>query len=385
MMNLSTLIFKDLLKLQRNLFVEYFNRFGRFKEALYNKYFSSFLFKYKKPFYRIIKGGDTFILDIRDLRSMLGDFTQIIQFLVSMKSNYNHFEVWISDKTIESRFPGKEFSKEALDVFNLIRSSLNIELIVKEKKCKINSKHSFISLSPDVILNTKIFSTNCQKYFYDEFNLESMPIKYNFDIDYKNKPELQTLANSLKNTFNIIISPTIDLNLKVERFERRYGVISEETFLSIENLYLELQEKIKEEGITDIRFIYLNKKMYNMKYFPNIIDLRHFEDFGLNFGSIFYFMQDNANWTIGSEGTLQQYLLISSELKHALYIDNHYWGVSHGEFGLSAPFFMANCKYLDYDDAPSRYIPIKSQVIESIFEDYHKFKKLKNNNLQTLK
>ncbi len=356
------------------LFLQFFNRIGRFKETIYRKYFSSFFFNYKKPFYRIIEDGDKFILDLRNLRSMLGDFTQIIQFLLSIKINYKYFEIWISDNTIESRFPGKEFSQEALDMFKLISSSIEVEFTVMDKKSLINDDYSYISLSPDVILNTQIFSTNCKKFFYEEFKLESLPIKYYYDIDYSNNPELKSLKKNLENTFNIIISPTIDLNLKVERFERRYGVISEDTFLKLESLYLDLQKRIQIEGITDIRFIYLNKKMYNIEYFSNTIDLRHFEDYGLNFGSLFYFIQNFSSWTIGSEGTLQQYMLLSSELKHALYIDNYYWGVSHGEFGLSAPFFMSKVNYLEYSKAPNQYLPKKNQVIKEIFNDYYQFK-----------
>lgn len=356
------------------LFLQFFNRIVRFKETIYRKYFSSFFFNYKKPFYRIIEDGDKFILDLRNLRSMLGDFTQIIQFLLSIKINYKYFEIWISDNTIESRFPGKEFSQEALDMFKLISSSIEVEFTVMDKKSLINDDYSYISLSPDVILNTQIFSTNCKKFFYEEFKLESLPIKYYYDIDYSNNHELKSLKKNLENTFNIIISPTIDLNLKVERFERRYGVISEDTFLKLESLYLDLQKRIQIEGITDIRFIYLNKKMYNIEYFSNTIDLRHFEDYGLNFGSLFYFIQKFSSWTIGSEGTLQQYMLLSSELKHALYIDNYYWGVSHGEFGLSAPFFMSKVNYLEYSKAPNQYLPKKNQVIKEIFNDYYQFK-----------
>jgi len=373
-MNLNTLLFKDLIKLQKMLFLQFFNRIVRFKETIYRKYFSSFFFNYKKPFYRIIEDGDKFILDLRNLRSMLGDFTQIIQFLLSIKINYKYFEIWISDNTIESRFPGKEFSQEALDMFKLISSSIEVEFTVMDKKSLINDDYSYISLSPDVILNTQIFSTNCKKFFYEEFKLESLPIKYYYDIDYSNNHELKSLKKNLENTFNIIISPTIDLNLKVERFERRYGVISEDTFLKLESLYLDLQKRIQIEGITDIKFIYLNKKMYNIEYFSNTIDLRHFEDYGLNFGSLFYFIQKFSSWTIGSEGTLQQYMLLSSELKHALYIDNYYWGVSHGEFGLSAPFFMSKVNYLEYSKAPNQYLPKKNQVIKEIFNDYYQFK-----------
>ena len=110
-MNLNTYLFKDLIKLQKLLVFQFINRIGRFQEAIYNKYFSSYLFKYKKPFYRIIEGGDKFILDLRGFRCLLGDFVQIIQFLISIKRKYKYFEIWISDKTIESRFPGKEFSQ----------------------------------------------------------------------------------------------------------------------------------------------------------------------------------------------------------------------------------------------------------------------------------
>lgn len=376
-MNLNTLLFKDLIKLQKMLFLQFFNRIGRANETIYRKYFSSFFFKYKKPFYRIIEDGDKFILDLRNLRSMLGDFTQLIQFLLSIKNNYKYFEIWISDRTIESRFPGKEFSQEAQDIFKLLSSSIEVEFIVKDKKSIINVDYSYISLSPDVILNTQIFSNNCKKYFYEEFKLESLPIKYFYDIDYINNPELNSLKENLAKTFNIIVSPTIDLNLKVERFERRYGVISKDTFLKLEGLYLDLQKRIEIEGLTDIRFIYLNKKMYNMKYFSNTIDLRHFEDYGLNFGSLLYFIQNYSTWTIGSEGTLQQYMLLSSELKHALYIDNNYWGVSHGEFGLSAPFFMSKVKYLQYPKAPNQYLPKTNQVINEIFNDYYQFKSKK--------
>ena len=373
-MNLNTYLFKNLLKLQRLLIIEFISRIGRFQETIYRKYLSSYLFKYKKPFYRIIEGGDKFILDLRDFRCLLGDFVQIIQFLISIKKKYKYFEVWISDKTIESRFPGKEFSQEAIDIYSLISSSIQVEFLKKDRKSKINSDCSYLSLSPDVIRNTKIFSTNCQKYFFEKFKLESLPIKYYYDIDYNVHSDLKSLKKNLENTFNIIISPTIDLNLKVERFDRRYGVISQDTFLKLEDLYLDLQKRIQMEGISDIRFIYLNKKMYNMKHFSNIVDLRHFEDYGLNFGSIFYFVQQIASWTIGSEGTLQQYMLMSSEMKHALYIDNYYWPENHINWGLSAPFFMSNINYLDYDDTPNQYIPKKAQVIDKIFNDYYEFK-----------
>ena len=373
-MNLNTYLFKDLFKLQKLLLLEFINRIGRFQEAIYNKHLSAYLFKYKKPFYRIVEDGDKFVLDLRDLRSLLGDFTQLLQFLISLKEQYKYFEIWISDKTIESRFPGKEFSQEAIDIFSLISSSIQVEFVRKNSKETINHDWSYLSLTPDIIRNTEITTINCQKYFFEIFKLKSLPINYYYDIDYNAKPDLKSLKENLDSTFNIIISPTIDLNLKVERFERRYGVISEDTFLKLESLYLDLQKRIQMEGITDIRFICINKKMYNMEYFSFSIDLRHFDDYGLNFGSIFYFIQNFASWTIGSEGTLQQYLLLSSELKNAIYIDNYYWGVSHGEFGLSAPFFMSNISYLEYSKAPNQYLPKNSQVIDEIFKDYYQFK-----------
>jgi len=373
-MNLNTYLFKDLFKLQKLLLLEFINRIGRFQEAIYNKHLSAYLFKYKKPFYRIVEDGDKFVLDLRDLRSLLGDFTQLLQFLISLKEQYKYFEIWISDKTIESRFPGKEFSQEAIDIFSLISSSIQVEFVRKNSKETINHDWSYLSLTPDIIRNTEITTINCQKYFFEIFKLKSLPINYYYDIDYNAKPDLKSLKENLDSTFNIIISPTIDLMLKVERYDRRYGVISQETFLKLEDLYLELQSRIQKEGITDIRFIYLNKKMYNMKHFSNILDLRHFEDYGLNFGSIFYFIQSISSWTIGSEGSLQQYMLMSSEMKHALYVDNHYWNESHCKIGLSAPFFMSDISYLDYDDAPNSFIPNKTQVIDEIFNDYYEFK-----------
>jgi hypothetical protein len=373
-MNLNNFLFKNLLNLQKLLIIQLFKRIGRFFEAIYNKYFSTFLFKYKKPFYRVTQDYDKFVLDLRGFRCMLGDFTQIIQFLVSFNKKYKYFEVWISDKTIECNFPGKDFNQEANDIYSLLMSSTEIKFIIKNKKNKFDSDCSFLSLSPDVIKNTQIFSKNCNKYFFEKFKVESIPINFFYDIDYSSLPQLKSLKHSLDSTFNIVISPTLDLNLKVERENRRFGVISEKTFSELEALYMELQDRISSEAISDIRFIFLNKKMYNMKYFSNVVDLRHFEDYGLNFGSIFYFVQSLASWTIGSEGTFQQYMLLSSEMKHALYIDNHIWPYSHSKYGLSAPFFMRDINYLDYDNAPNEYLPKKAQVIEEIFNDYYQFK-----------
>ena len=113
--------------------------------------------------------------------------------------------------------------------------------------------------------------------------------------------------------------------------------------------------------------------MFNWQYFPNIVDLRHFEDYGLNFASILYFIQECCEWSIGSEGTMQCYLMLSGGLKHVIYVDNSHWEymASHGS---TVPLFMAKVDYLNYKNAPNEYVPDKEEVINKIFEDYYKFR-----------
>jgi len=313
-----------------------------------------------------------FILDLRGSELELHRFSVLVQFFTYLSEVYNEFEVWIDKETF--LFGGSRlYSKEANDIMELIQCSTRAVFLEKENE-KITNNISYARIS-----NGRKLSHMTRSFFQDQMKLKSLPIKYNFAINYSKHPELMSLKMSLKKTFNIVFSPTFDLNQKVEDSSRRYGVISKENFDKLENLYLEIQNRVIDENIHDIKFIFLNKKMFNWQYFPNIIDLRHFEDYGLNFASMLYFVQDNCEWTIGSEGTMQCYLLLSANLKHAIYIDNSHWGYPASD-GSTVPLFMDSCDYLKYNEAPFAYIPNNNDVIEKIFNDYYDFKK--NNQLQ---
>ena len=68
--------------------------------------------------------------------------------------------------------------------------------LIGNNKSKINSECSYLILTQDILSNSQILRANCQAYFFEKFELESMPIKYYQDIDYNSHPELKSLKKN---------------------------------------------------------------------------------------------------------------------------------------------------------------------------------------------
>ena len=309
-----------------------------------------------------------FVLDIRGAKLDLHRLSVLVQFFHHLGEKYESLQVWTNDQTFLFS-ASKSYSKEAKDIVQLIEFSTKARFFEKSAKCKIESGYSYIQIS-NGSRNPQYIA---KEIFQREAHCESLPIKYSYPINYECHPELESLKSNLNSTFNIAFSPTLDLNLRVEESSRKYGVISHDNFSKLEEVYLEIQNRILLEGIDDIKIVFLNKKMFNWNYFPNVVDLRHFEDYGLNFASVLYLIQECCEWTIGSEGTMQCYLMLSKGLKHAVYVDNSHWGYSASN-GSTVPLFMEKIDYLSYKDAPNKYIPDGKEVVGKIFKDYYEFK-----------
>lgn len=321
-----------------------------------------------KDKFEIFDHSSTFILDLRDSELELHRFSVLIQFFCHLGERYEIFQVWVNRGTF--LFGGSRlYSKEAECIVELLGLSTKAQFLEKEASENIGKGVSYVYISN----KGEAISHFVRSFFQDKLGFESLPIRYNYPLNYEQHPELLSLKKCLVGSFNIVFSPTFDLNLKVEPPSRKYGVISHANFEKLEKLYLDIQGRISREKITDIKIIFLNKKMLNWRYFPNVVDLRHFEDFGLDFASMLYFVQEHCNWTIGSEGTMQCYLMLSDRLKHAIFIDNSHWGYPASD-GSTVPLFMDKCDYLDYKGAPYEYIPDVESVIDEIFKDYDDFR-----------
>ena len=83
-------------------------------------------------------------------------------------------------------------------------------------------------------------------------------------------------------------------------------------------------------------------------------------------------LNNTCNWTLGSEGTLQYYLMLCSKLKHVVFVDSSQWKVKNA-YGSAVPQFYSG-DGIKYIDNPKSYIPKNSnQVIKKIFFEYKKF------------
>jgi|APSaa5957512535_1039671.scaffolds.fasta_scaffold83024_2 hypothetical protein len=361
MIELKFLSFKRLTSLLLSVIFEWLKRVKRITLS-----FRFYKRKLNSDEYKILDESAVFVLDLRGAHIDLHRLSVLVQFFYYLGGKYKVFQVWTNGETFSS-VVFRLYPKESKDIISLITSSTKAQFLEKSIEDKVESSYSYLKISSE----SKAFTST--DTFQVIMNFESLPIRYSYPLDYERHPELESLKNNLNNTFNIVFSPTLDLNLNVESPDRKYGVISHDNFLKLEKLYLEIQERILLEDIHNIKIIFLNKKMFNWQYFPNIVDLRHFEDYGLNFASILYFIQECCEWSIGSEGTMQCYLMLSGGLKHVIYVDNSHWEymASHGS---TVPLFMAKVDYLNYKNAPNEYVPDKEEVINKIFEDYYKFR-----------
>ena len=75
----------------------------------------------------------------------------------------------------------------------------------------------------------------------------------------------------------------------------------------MEEIYLNILNEIKEKKINKIKIILFNKKSLNWPINEHCIDLRNFEDYNINFPQVLGILNDNCNWTFGSEGTISYY------------------------------------------------------------------------------
>ena len=151
-------------------------------------------------------------------------------------------------------------------------------------------------------------------------------------------------------------------------------MISEENFRYMEQVYQNILNEIKRKKIDKIKIVLFNKKSLGWPINEHCLDLRNFENYGINFPQVFGLFNDNCNWTIGSEGTACFYLVLCcSNLKHVLFVDNSHgknFKNSHG----SVPIFYSERKDISYKNKPFQYIPkSKDEILKKIFEDYEKF------------
>ena len=126
--------------------------------------------------------------------------------------------------------------------------------------------------------------------------------------------------------------------MKFEIFKRRFGVIKKKNFVLIKRIFNDILKEIKQRNLNDFKIVLLNKKSLNWPENKNIIDLRNFEKYGLNFAEMLGLLNNTCNWTFGSEGTLQYYLLLTSNLKHVVVVDNSHWK-NKNAYGSAIPQF----------------------------------------------
>ena len=314
-----------------------------------------------------------FILDLRNAKLNLHLVGIISQFFIDIKKKYKNFSIITNENTF-SLNPIKMYKKEFDDLLLSLKKIIKFKLIKDPKKVKLeNSSYIQISKKDGYKLNGKDFNDpkNIQKIFNIYFNLKSFPI--NFDINKINKKKNFKLYKTLKENFILVFYPTHDVEMKFEtNKKRKFGVINKNNFNLLKKVFNQILFKIEKGKISNFKIVLLNKKSLNWPENKNIIDLRNFEKLGLDFSQMLGLLNKTGNWTLGSEGTLQYYLMLSSNLKHTVVVDNSHWKIKNS-FGTAVPqFYKGNG--IKYKNMPKNFIPIDaSQIIKTIFDDYKRF------------
>ena len=330
--------------------------------------------------YSIKNDSEIFVLDLRESKLDLGGLGVLLQFFKYISEKYKVFEVWI-DKNSFSFNQYKNFSKEFEDILDFVSKTIKVKVLKKKKNNKYqkNSSYLKISYTQGYKINGKTFRDPevIYDFFIKELKFVSKPINFSIKENLNNNIEnkvLLSLKKVLEENFIIIFYPTFDLFLKREKKGREFGVISEENFKYMEEVYLNILNEIKRKKIDKIKIVLFNKKSFNWPINEHCIDLRYFEDYNMNFPQVFGILNDNCNWTIGSEGTISYYLVLCcSNLKHVLFVDNSHWKNLKNSHG-SVPIFYSERKDISYKNKPLQYIPkSKDEILNKIFEDYEKF------------
>jgi len=175
--------------------------------------------------FEIFDNSRTFVLDLRNSKLELHKFSVLIQFFDHLSRKYQIFQVWVNRETFS--FGGTRlYSKEAEEVVELVELSTKAKFLEKIASDNIETGSSYARISS----KSDAISYSVRDFFQRGLGLESLPIKYNYSPNYSQHPELSSLKKYLDGTFNIVFSPTFDLNLKVDLPSRKYGVISQDNF-----------------------------------------------------------------------------------------------------------------------------------------------------------
>ena len=352
----------------------------------------NFFFKLKESkgnlIYSIKNNSESFVLDLRESRINLHLLGVLLQFFKYISKKYKVFEVWIDENSFLFNAYNKNFSKEFQDILDFVSKIIKVKVLKKKKNDKYQKHSSYLKISytQGYKINGKEFShpENILNFFIKELKFVSEPINFSIKENLnknKERKELLSLEKVLKQNFIIIFYPTFDQFLRFETKQRKFGVISEKNFKYMEEIYLNILNEIKEKKINKIKIVLFNKKSLNWPINEHCIDLRNFENYNINFPQVLGILNDNCNWTLGSEGTISYYLVLCSNLKHVLFVDNSHWNhkSSHGS---EVPIFHSEKNDIAYNNKPIQYIPkSKNEVLEKIFEDYEKFIINDKNNL----
>jgi len=329
--------------------------------------------------YSIKNDSEIFVLDLRESKINLSGFGNLLQFFKYISEKYKVFEVWIDENSFLFN-QWRNFSKEFEDILHFVSKIIKVKVLKKKKNDKYQKHSSYLKISytQGYKINGKEFShpENILNFFIKELKFVSEPINFSIKENLnknKERKELLSLEKVLKQNFIIIFYPTFDKFLRFEKKQRKFGVISEKNFKYMEEIYLNILNEIKEKKINKIKIVLFNKKSLNWPINEHCIDLRNFEDFNINFPQVLGILNDNCNWTFGSEGTISYYLVLCSNLKHVLFIDNSHWDYKSSH-GVVVPIFYSEKNDIAYNNKPIQYIPkSKNEVLEKIFEDYEKF------------
>jgi len=328
----------------------------------------------------INENSEKFILDLRNARLNLHLLAMLAQFFISIKNKYQSFEIWVNDnsyregvRNIDTFHTSQLYYKEYKDLCQLFTNTLNIPFIKKNTFTKLDKKNSSLSISGTNGMLWKGKDWNLpesmNEIFCKKLELESKPMNFKLKIDYNRYPQLYSLEGLMKKTFNIAFYPTLDINRFTELSDRGLGVVSKSTFKIMDETYSYLIEEIRRRKAFKIKIFLLNKKAFDWPVNEFVYDFRNFENYGLNFSSMIYFVHKNFHWAFGSEGTMLNYLMLSDRLKHVIYVDNSHWPEVNTAEG-AVPMFYKNLNYIDYTDKPKTYVPDKESVIKSIFDHY---------------
>ena len=327
--------------------------------------------------YSIKNDSEIFVLDLRESKINLSGFGNLLQFFKYISEKYKVFEVWIDENSFTFN-QWRNFSKEFEDILDFVSKTIKVKVLKKKKNNKYqkNSSYLKISYTQGYKINGKTFQCNevINDFFNKELKFVSKPVNFSIKENLNNNKDLLSLKKVLEENFIIIFYPTFDLFLKREKKGREFGMISEENFRYMEQVYQNILNEIKRKKIDKIKIVLFNKKSLGWPINEHCLDLRNFENYGINFPQVFGLFNDNCNWTIGSEGTASLYLMLCCpNLKHVLFVDHKDVGNYETDHA-AVPIFYSERNDISYKNKPFQYIPkSKDEILKKIFEDYEKF------------